>query len=210
MPKNSSSVIRADHNGSFYRRFLLLGIGALIFTGFCLKDGLYSWPHQKERWDEYNRLVDEERGGEWESFAASKGWSTEVPIEERTTADINGQFFMAGLSTLVGAWLLFVVFSAKGRWIEANGSQITTSWGQTVPFDAVESVDKKKWQNKGIAKVTYNDGSKARAFAIDDFKFTREETDQILYQLEQNIDAAKIVGGPPEPAPGAIAEQADS
>jgi len=206
MPKHSSTVIRADHNSSFYRRFLLLAIAALVFMGFCLKDGFYAYPLQQERYREYTRLVDEGRGSEWESVATSREWSTEVPEKDRPDAEIASQFIMAGGCALVGGWLLFVVLSARGRWIESDGTKITTSWGQTVPFDAIESLDKKKWRNKGIAKVTYNDGGKVRKFAIDDFKFERDATDRILYALEQSIDVEKIIGGPPESASGASTE----
>jgi hypothetical protein len=44
-------------------------------------------------------------------------------------------------------------------------------------------------------------------FVIDDFKFKREATDQILFELEQRIDIERITGGPPEPLPGELAEE---
>jgi hypothetical protein len=37
---------------------------------------------------------------------------------------------------------------------------------------------------------------------IDDFKFKRDPTDTILFELEQRIGLEKIVNGPPEPPPG--------
>ena len=37
---------------------------------------------------------------------------------------------------------------------------------------------------------------------IDDFKFKREQTDQILFELEQRIEIERITGGPPEMLPG--------
>ena len=39
-------------------------------------------------------------------------------------------------------------------------------------------------------------------FVIDDFKFMREPTDQILFELEQRIEIERITNGPPEPWPG--------
>ncbi|MEQ8837607.1 MAG: hypothetical protein RID07_12445, partial [Lacipirellulaceae bacterium] len=93
----------------------------------------------------------------------------------------------------------FHIVRSLGTWIEGNGSSITSSWGQTVPFDQVTQLDKKKWKNKGIAKVQYTDNGKKKTFVIDDFKFLREPTGDILRQLEGSIDHGKIVIGKPEP-----------
>ena len=59
-------------------------------------------------------------------------------------------------------------------------------------------LNKRKWRDKGIAKVTYRDGNRKRRFVIDDYKFHRHPTDAILYELEQKIGVDKITGGPPE------------
>ena len=86
----------------------------------------------------------------------------------------------------------------RGRWIEASKTGIASSWGQNVDFDRVVSLDKKKWDKKGIAKVLYEDGNRRRRFVIDDFKFKREPTDRILRQLESRLQPEQITGGVPE------------
>ncbi len=200
-----NSTIHAERDGKYYTRFLLMGVGALLFLGWCLKDGLYSYPLQKVQYEKYTELVDEGRGGEWEQLAADNGWSAEVP-DERTDGDILLQFVMGGLSAVVGIWMLSMVWLSRGRWIESDGKQIVTSWGETVPFDAVVSIDKKKWAKKGIAFVQYEDGGKTKRFVLDDFKFVRKPTDEILVLLEQAVGTDKITGGPPEAIPGSEVE----
>jgi hypothetical protein len=64
-------------------------------------------------------------------------------------------------------------------------------------MDQVTSLEKRQWRNKGIAKLIYNDGKK-RTFVIDDFKFKRGPTDEILAEVEKRIGHDKITGGPPE------------
>jgi hypothetical protein len=93
------------------------------------------------------------------------------------------------------------VWRARGRWIESTPSGITSSWGQSLDFDQVESLDKRKWRSKGIAKVTYRDNGRKRRFILDDYKFDRQATGQILRELESTIDAKMITGGPPEAPP---------
>jgi len=91
---------------------------------------------------------------------------------------------------------------SRGHWIEMDDKGVRSSWGESFQFDQVELLNKRRWRNKGIAKVTYVDGSRKRRFVIDDFKFKRDPTDTILYELEQRIGLEKIVNGPPEPPPG--------
>ena len=60
-------------------------------------------------------------------------------------------------------------------------------------------LDKKKWENKGIAKASYRDKGLTRVFVFDDFKFDREPLGLILRKLEAKLDLRQIVGGPVEP-----------
>ncbi|MEM8865970.1 MAG: hypothetical protein AAGF31_10550 [Planctomycetota bacterium] len=204
-----NTVIRAEHNSKFYLRFLLMGIGVLIYACFFIKDGAYSWPQQHERYVAYTTLVDEFRGGEWEEYAKERGWPTEPPEKDRTEVEIQNQFYWAAGLGVVGVLLLLKVFLARGNWIEADGNQITTSWGQTVPYHTVTEIDKKKWANKGLAYISYQDGEQSKTLTIDDFKFKREPTDAILYQMEQAVGVDKIVNGDPEPDPNEVANSDD-
>jgi hypothetical protein len=108
------------------------------------------------------------------------------------------QFVFAGIMGAIALALLFGVWRARGRWIEAGPSGLTSSWGQSVDFASIVSVDKRHWQKKGIAKVYYEDGGRKRRFVIDDFKFKRAPTDAILRDLEAKIGVEMITGGPPE------------
>ena len=85
---------------------------------------------------------------------------------------------------------------ARGRWIEASDTGITSSWGESFKFEEVEEVNKRQWQKKGIAKVTYVANNRRRTFVVDDYKFDRYPTDAILYELEQRIDQGRIINGP--------------
>jgi hypothetical protein len=124
--------------------------------------------------------------------------------------EIFTQYIQAVVAFLAGIYLLSLPIRARGRWIEADENGITASWGQSLQYDEIEQVNKRKWRDKGIAKVTYIDAGRRKVFAVDDFKFMREPTDQILYELEQRIEPGRITGGPPEQLPGEhLAESVD-
>jgi hypothetical protein len=194
-------TIRAERDPRFYLRFLLIGLAAGAFACWALYDGFIAYPLAQERALVFEKLLDEGRGDDWDAEAIERGWSTSPPAKskhaEEFEVDVKMQFWMAGLAGLVGLFPLLSVFRSRGRWIELSGDTLTSSWGQTVKMDQVTSLEKRQWRNKGIAKLIYNDGKK-RTFVIDDFKFKRGPTDEILAEVEKRIGHDKITGGPPE------------
>jgi hypothetical protein len=199
-------TIRAERDPRFYFRFLLIGLGALAFALWALYDGAVKYPRQRERGLAFEKLMDEDRGDEWDAYALERDWPTEFPGEPKSEVDIQMQYWMAGGSALVAFFPLWAVWSSRGRWIEWDGNQLTSSWGQSLSPDQVVSLEKRQWRSKGIAKLKYLDGNRKRTFVIDDFKFKREPTDKILAELENHIDHEKITGGPPEGYEQVIAE----
>lgn len=201
-------AIRAENDPRYSRRFLIMGILAIGFALWSLYDGFVAYPKQRERALAHLKLEEELRGGDpvvfrdrWHEYAQQRGWSTTYPGEPKSHGDIIMQYVMAGMAGTIGLFLLSIPLRARGRWIESSDTGITSSWGQSLNFDQVESLNKRQWRSKGIAKVTYIDGGRKRRFVIDDYKFDRHPTDAILYELEQRIDPAIITGGPPEAPP---------
>ena len=202
-------AVRADRDPKYYRRFLLIGSIALGFALWSLYDGAVKYPHQRERALEFDRLMEEGRGNDWDAIAAERGWSPEAPGEPKSETDITMQYAMAALAGTIGLLVLLGVWRSRGRWIEGGSEGITSSWGQSFDYDRVVSLDKKQWQSKGIAKVTYEDAKgRRRRFVIDDYKFERDATDKILFDLETRIGPDRITGGPPEPLPEEYEESA--
>ena len=191
--------IRAERDPRFYLRFGIIGWVAIGFALWSLYDGAVKYPQQRERGLAFEKLMEEGRDKEWDQYAAERGWPTEYPGEPKSEADIKMQYVMVAVAGLIGALVLLNVWLSRGRWIEADDEGLNSSWGERVPYSSIVSLDKKIWRSKGIARVKYNDGARVRRFVIDDYKFLREPTDNILYELEERIEPDKIVGGPPEP-----------
>jgi hypothetical protein len=204
--------IRSENDPRFYRRFFFMGLFAIGFALWSLFDGAIEYPHRREQafeqfraeyksfddskneqsmsLDEFESQATEVSRERWESFAHE----LDIP----TRADVVMQYTQFVVAGAIGIWLISLPLRARGRWIELTDTGITSSWGQTFHFDDVANVEKRQWRNKGIAKVTYLDNGRKRKFVIDDYKFDRHKTDEILYELEQRIDPEKITGGPPE------------
>ena len=184
-----------------------MGVVAVGFALYCLYDGFIGYPNQRKRALAYHELENEMLGQDpiafrdrWHEIARQNNWPTTYPGEPKSQGDILMQFVMAAGAGVIGLWLLSGSWLARGRWIESTDTGINSSWGQSFNFDQVVSLNKRKWRDKGIAKVTYDEGGRKRRFVIDDYKFDRYPTDDILRELEVNIDPALITGGPPEAA----------
>lgn len=165
--------------------------------------------HAQEAFDKLRRVAAEHEPTftKWEEVAAEEGWSEELPEKVRTDDDIFMQFVMAIPCAIAGAWMLLTVVLSNGRWIELRDGAIHTSWGQTFPLSSVTQIDKRQWRDKGIARVKYNHEGKAGKFVVDDYKFHRKTTDQILLEIEQSVGEDKITGGPPEKTPEQLAAE---
>ena len=190
--------IRADVNMRFYMRFAFISAACTVMCVWSLYDGLVKYPNQRERALKFVEYKEQNKKQEWKELAAQRGWHPGNPGEPKSEADIMGQYVMAAVTGTLALIFVIVIAAARGRWIEVDGSGLRSSWGQQLSFDQIININKRKWANKGIAKIRYRENGRTRRFTIDDFKFVREPTDEILRTVESHVDADQIVGGLPE------------
>ena len=186
----------------FYLRFLLIGLAAFGFALWSLYDGYIAYPAQRERALKYIEFEEADDEDGWREYAKEQGWPTVSPGRPKGEADFIMQYIMASGAGLASLILLTIVLRARHRWIELDGAELTSSWGQTLTCDQITQIDKKRWRDKGIANIKYEQDGRKRRFVIDDFKFVRDDTDAILYEIEGQIEMERIVGGHPELPPG--------
>ncbi len=147
----------------------------------------------------------------WESKASAEGWPTIPPKKLRTEGDILGQYVMAGIALLGGIWFLTTVLRTSGRWFELNENGITSRWGESFSLDQVTAIDKKQWRDKGIARVRYTTPrGRQRTFVVDNYKYHKKTTDEIMRQIELGAGYDKIVNGRPEEETGALLVESPS
>ena len=185
-------------------RMALVGLACLGFMLWCLFDGLVTYPDQAKRAAKYIEF--EDHGGanwkqEWKDFAEEKGWSRANPGEPKKEADFTVQFIMATVAGTGALIFLALALRNRGRWIEGDETGLSTSWGRHCPYDSMFELDKKKWRNKGIAVVRYEQDGRKRRIVLDDCKYDIEGTEALLREVESWLRDDQIVGGLPEPPP---------
>lgn len=187
------------------RRMLFMLFMISSIGGWFLSDGYYFWPNEQKRYLDYaeikNGLVDSgkiEAEVEhedsatlqlaWKRHAEENGYSRKMP-KERDEAAIREQrvigWVMVIGAALFGAW---IAWNHKLR-IRAEGDLVVGASGQRVELDSIVAIDRKKWDNKGIAYAIYEVEGKQKRLCLDDHKFAG--TEAIILEAERRIEARK-------------------
>ena len=198
-------TIRANFSSRYLMRYALIAVVCVGFALWCLYDGFIKYPQQLERAVEYHKLRGpdpNEWNARWVDICEEKGWNTSLDKPkkpEEIESDIVMQYLMAAVSGLVGLPFLVLIVRSRGRWMEATDTGIHTSWGQRLEFDRIVTLNKRKWKDKGIAKIQYEANGRKKRMVLDDYKYDRRATEEILRLVESKINVDHIVDGAPEP-----------
>jgi len=194
-------ALRTDISKRHLIRLTVVGLFCLGFGLWAYYDGSVTYPNQRKRALAF--LEHEEQGKleEWTAYTAERGWQPYDPGEPKTKVEITVQFYMFAIAGGAGLLVLIHVLRCRGRWIEMDESGLRTSRGQELTFDQITSIDKKKWDKKGIAKLHYEQNGREAILTLDDFIYDRPTTDDMLRQVEDHVGHDKIVNGKPEPPP---------
>ena len=176
---------------------LLLGLSAFFFY-----DWKVGYPKKRAEyevyWPQYQQLVQQEKKtGDWFKLAKEKGWP-EKPHEEDWNYKIREQLIFGCLTGVIGLGMLGSWFLNSRRKLTADHESFTTPDGHRVPFSSAFHLDKRKWDNKGLAYVRYKDGNNTRK-AVIDCLIHGDPAIKVLERLEANFqgELVDIVRTPP-------------
>lgn len=205
MSKNPSDL-RAEVNPNFKNKFLLIGLVALAIGLYHFYDPIFVYPEMRPASESYYSLKaelgdDGELQRQWTEKSQANGWPDKVPKykpEELTTNTIYSYGVGFVFSLAVALPCLITFLRCLGKWIAVEDNRLVNSAGQNVGFDQITKINKSKWEKKGIAKLVYSDGGKEKSFVIDDLKFDRATSDQIMEMVEDKVGVDLIEGGESE------------
>ena len=204
-------MTKAKIRTPYLLRLLMIAVFCIGIALWFLKDGLISYPRQQAWALAFEQSEKEGRPlAEWKEIARATGWDPDrVPEEAKTDGDIFEQKLIAAMAVVPGLLYLFFLAQNRGRWIETTDTGLRTSSGQAFDFGDIKTLDKKKWKDKGIAKITYQSQSGEKRLTLDDWKYETEPIVAILIEVESHLDEEQIVGGFPEPPPGEVEEEVE-
>lgn len=189
-------MIRAAVDNKFFQKFLWVFLGCMAFSLWCLYDAMIRYPSNMLIAEAYESIAEEDRREKWPEVAKSNGWPTAPPQKtaEAWGHSIGQQWFMFLLCMILGIPALVKWMRAQGTWIEGDENMIRKSNGGEVKISEITKIDKRKWKEKGIAKIFYTSDGRKKKFVMDDFAYERNAMAKIMSFAEANLSDEQIIG----------------
>jgi hypothetical protein len=179
-------------------------IVAACFIGFAFYffwDGAIGYPAADRRYHEWKKYQDSGQMAEWPAIAQQHGWKTDEWNEWLSDPHQQGlvradrwgrgkyieQFVCGAFALTVGLIVLAYWLIQKNRVLRTDAEAVYTPAGRRIPFEAITGLGKKNWDHKGFATVLYMVEGRQGRFLLDDYKFDRDATHQILAEIEEKL-----------------------
>ncbi len=169
----------AKINTEYAVRTILFGLMLSGFGGWSLYDGIFGYPEHNRRALKYRELEETAmQSGQprqvwitWEKVCKDEGWKSEKPGAAKSDWDIRTQFIMTllfmpwGLGSIIGLACKF------RRQFSADDLGLHGFLAEPIAYAAIDRLDKKKWDKKGIVRIDVTVAGKARRLTMDDWHF---------------------------------------
>lgn len=200
MAENETIEGGVDKTWFCWKRWIPITVMCLAFGAYFWYDGSVGYPRKNEiraAFDNYLADHDGKSDG-WDESVADKGWPgvndiPKLPEGEKvvhTQDSIDQQFHMAYICLALGAAALVNVFMKIGRKIKADGEAYYTPKGAKVPYADIYRLDKRKWNNKGLATAYYKVDGEEKKTTLDVLMFPK--ADEVMTLVEAKFKGELI------------------
>lgn len=160
----------------WYKKRRLLMVAMLLgFSLYFFYDYKIGYPKDRAKYDQYwpvyqemTEVKKDTKG--WLALAKEKGWP-ESPKLTDYDYKLKEQLIW-GIGTGIGGLALLAAYLRnKDRTLRAGADHLITPEGTRIPFASVIKIDKRKWDNKALAYLWWQDGNTTKKAVIDDLVF---------------------------------------
>jgi len=173
---------RYYRNTRYLMTVLLIGMG--LWFGY---DGFVGWPKANENWEQLDqkRSAADKRNDHSE---AERLREEQSKFKHHTDTDIRTQKMLAfALPPLAIILLIWALHNSRGEY-RLEGTMLHVPGHPPVPFANITEIDKRLWDRKGIAYVSYDLGNGQQgSLKLDDFLYDRPPTDEIYGRIEKYV-----------------------
>lgn len=123
-----------------------------------------------KRWPDILKKMDDHKTDElWREYSKEKGWPQKIDPKEdlKPARKIREQIIAAGVCLALTAVTLFFLLRTKSRSMKVDQQGYYPPGGELIPFSAMKTIDKRKWETKGLATITYEEDGKEKKAKID-------------------------------------------
>jgi hypothetical protein len=159
----------------YAKRRIIMVVMLVGFSSYFFYDWKVGYPKQKAEYDAYWPVYQElaitnKDDKAWLARAKDNGWP-ESPKEKDWDYKLKEQFIWGACTGLIGLGMLIAYLRNKDRVLRADADSLTMPDGVRIPFSSVTRIDKRKWDNKALAYLSWKDGATPRKAVIDDLVF---------------------------------------
>ena len=159
------------------------------FSAYFFYDWKVGYPAKREIYDtyltyeaEWEQLTEEgkteeveAKRREWVQEAQEKEWELDLktfePESKIDDAKIAEQLYFAiGTAVLSGVILIYFLVNLR-KTLQVDGESVKLPNGKRVPYSSISKVDTRRWGNKGLASIYFEDNGKKQSAKIDGLKF---------------------------------------
>jgi len=174
----------------FTKRMLIMLAMFFGFSAYFFYDWKIGYPKKRVIYDTYlvyesERKALEAEGKSEESRKKLNAWIDEAtknewnlnlntfePESKIDDAKIAEQLYFAIGTGVVSLGVLVYFLLSLRKTLEVDGEAVKLPNGQRVPYSAIKTVDTRRWGNKGLATIVFDDGAGLKGTAkIDGLKF---------------------------------------
>lgn len=96
---------------------------------------------------------------------------------------------------------LWLMYRSRGAYRLSDGT-LGVPGRAAIPVERIQSLDKSRWERKGVAVVEYqeSDGKRA-AVVLRDMVYERRTTDEIVDRIEKYLNGGETTTASPHPGP---------
>ncbi len=196
--------IEARVNPTWAMKWKIMALVLLGWSAYCFYDGLVGYPAHDNRVAKSREYKEETSRGsgqwkwrsdqaklDWAAYAKSQGWSDADPGEPHSDQDYYAQWWQPALCISGAVAALVMVIVTSRRKLVADETGLTGTDGVKVPYDAITSIDKARWDSKGIAIVHWDDDGKVGKTKIDDWVY--RDGEKVLEEVEKQTGLDGVV-----------------
>lgn len=163
-----TSPIVAPPANSYRIKLIIMGIVCILVGAWFGYDGYVGYP-------EANRAAQ-----------AALTYKVGDPLPH-TDMDILFQKALMVLLPILGIGVIAWCFMHSRGQYRLEGTTLHVPGHPPVELNSITTINKKKWDRKGIAFLTYEQAGKTGVIRIDDFAYQRGPTDEIFAKIEQYL-----------------------
>lgn len=199
----AAATVIVARAGRTYRRYRYIMATLMVcFAVWFLYDGFKRWPEDNERYDKVAAEID--RLNEHRDVNRT----LIADLDERLKQMKHHPGFDVALQKVLGFGLFPVAAALLVFWLRRSAGEYRLENGvlhlpghPAIPLDTISTLDKTKWDRKGIAFAEYHlPGGETGRFRLDDFIYDAHPIRDMVKQIEASILArAAALGVRPMP-----------